>query len=399
MDIKQLNDEIDDDATDPLDRLLQDRKLAAPGRGIALLALLLALVAGAGTGWQWWQARAPMSDNTVNAETIVKLQASQQQLASTLASLESKLDAAGAAVSGDDVSRMAQRFSTVESQLDNMRQFSAEQQASMSAVQGGMRSLEQRLSVTESGLASVAANSQTGDVELDIAEIDFLLRAASERLVLFNDPEAADLALRSADVQIEALNDPMFLSVRQRIASARQALAAIPVVDRIQLSAELSGMQDNIPALAFRGERVIEPQADLPEDAGWWASLKHTLSSLVTVRRRVADDESPLTLEDKDYLRQGLWLQLESARLALMRSDAQTYVTSLDRVGDTLDRFFQGGAAPVQAILLKLSHLKKVEIAPEMPDISAPWKQLRQLRDSRRLLQSVSPPVARESVE
>ena len=66
-------------------------------------------------------------------------------------------------------------------------------------------------------------------------------------------------------------------------------------------------------------------QPTVPEDAGWWESFKQTLSSLVTVRRRVPEDRSMLTLEDKDYLRQGLWLQLESARLALMRNDSAVY--------------------------------------------------------------------------
>ena len=48
------------------------------------------------------------------------------------------------------------------------------------------------------------------------------------------------------------------------------------------------------------------------------------LSSLVTVRRRVRLKTSRLlSLDDMDYLRQGLWLQLESARLALMRNDDQ----------------------------------------------------------------------------
>lgn len=129
----------------------------------------------------------------------------------------------------------------------------------------------------------------------------------------------------------------------------------------------------------------------MTEDAGWWQSFKHTMSSLVTVRRRAPEDEALLNLQDKDYLRQGLWLQLESARLALMRNDANTWNRSLERVEDTLEQFFRVGASGVQAFLLDLAGLKQVEIARTMPDISAPWTQLKQLRDSRRLLQSTSP--------
>ena len=266
-----------------------------------------------------------------------------------------------------------------------------EDQASISAMQGSVRSLEQRLSATESGLISVAASSQNSSVELNIAEIDFLLRTASQRLSLFSDPAAADLALLAADIQLEALNDPMFLSVRQRIATARQTLAALPVIDHVQITAQITDLQSKIPGLPFRGEPEPQDQAELPDDVGWWASFKHTMSSLVTVRRRVPEDQSLLSLEDKDYLRQGLWLQLESARLALMRSDASGWNGSLDRLSDTVEQFFQNDSSGVQALLIEITALKQVNIAPQMPDISAPWAKLRQLRDSRRLLQSTTP--------
>ena len=203
----------------------------------------------------------------------------------------------------------------------------------------------------------------------------------------------------AADVQIDALDDPLYLSVRQQIASARQALASLPGLDRVQLSSQLTEMQANIPGLPFRGEAVIEPEPVLADDAGWWESLKHTLSSLVTVRRRVPDDQAPLSLEDKDYLRQGLWLQLESARLALMRNDVSGYAASLDRVSHTVERFFENSSSAVQALTLQVAGLQQVKIAPVMPDISAPWTQLRQLRDSRRLLQSTLPVERADPVE
>ena len=399
MDGKQLNQDIDDVTGDPVDRLLQEKKPASTGKAIAVLALLVAMASVSATGWQWWQTRAADPNEATQKESLSRLQETQQKLAKSMALVEAQLNAAEPPIDATEFSRRDQRLKTVESKLAGMQGQSGEDQASISAMQGSVRSLEQRLSATESGLISVAASSQNSSVALDIAEIDFLLRAASERLSLFSDPSAADLALQAADVQIEALNDPMFLSVRQRIATARQALAILPDVDRVQLTARITDMQSKIPGLPFRGEVEAPPQADLPEDTGWWQSFKRTLSSLVTVRRRVPEDQSLLSLDDKDYLRQGLWLQLESARLALMRNDASVYTGSLQRVNQTVEQFFHNGSSGVQALLLEITALKQVDIAPEMPDISAPWTQLRQLRDSRRLLQSASPVESEEVIE
>lgn len=401
MENEQTNEVIEGTPPDPVDRLLQEKKPGSSGKAIAILALLVSFAAVSATGWQWWQTRQAAPDENSQQQAMASLQDAQQQLASSVNAFKEQLDAIESPIDAAEFSRQGQRLDALENQLGSVQDQSAQDQASISAVQGSVRSLEQRLTAAESGLISVAASSQNSSVELDIAEIDFLLRVANERLQLYSDPAAADLALLAADVQIEALDDPMFLSVRQRIASSRQALATVPRIDRVQLSAKLTDMQSRLYSLPFHGQAEVEVQAEpvLADDAGWWERLKHTLSSLVTVRRRVPEDQSMLSLDDRDYLRQGLWLQLESARLALMRNDTIAYNGSLDRVSITVEQFFQAGSPAVQTLLHETADLKGVDISPKMPDISAPWTQLRQLRDSRRLLQSATPLESGDSIE
>lgn len=399
MDNKDLNQEISESAPDPVDRLLQEKKPASSGKAIAILALLISVAATAATGWQWWQTYQGNPEAAKQSESLARLQTTQQQLGQTVASFEAQLQSNAAPVSAAEFSELAGRLEQSRGTLEQLQGQAGEDQATINALQGSVRSLEQRLSTNESGLLNVAASTQNSSVELDIAEVDYLLRVANERLQLFADPVAADLALQAADMQIEAMDDPMFLSVRQRIASARQTLAAVPRVDRVQLSASISDMQSQLPGLQFRGEEAVQEAPLLADDAGWWESFKYTLSSLVTVRRRAPEDESMLSLDDKDYLRQGLWLQLESARLALMRNDSSAYNGSLDRLRGTVEQFFHTGSAAVQTLLLETTKLQQVDIAPAMPDISAPWTQFRQLRDSRRLLQSTQPVASEDTVE
>lgn len=399
MDNKDLNQEISESAPDPVDRLLQEKKPASSGKAIAILALLISVAATAATGWQWWQTYQGNPEAAKQSESLARLQTTQQQLGQTVASFEAQLQSNAAPVSAAEFSELARRLEQSRGTLEQLQGQAGEDQATINALQGSVRSLEQRLSTNESGLLNVAASTQNSSVELDIAEVDYLLRVANERLQLFADPVAADLALQAADMQIEAMDDPMFLSVRQRIASARQTLAAVPRVDRVQLSASISDMQSQLPGLQFRGEEAVQEAPLLADDAGWWESFKYTLSSLVTVRRRAPEDESMLSLDDKDYLRQGLWLQLESARLALMRNDSSAYADSLDRLRGTVEQFFHTGSAAVQTLLLETTKLQQVDIAPAMPDISAPWTQFRQLRDSRRLLQSTQPVASEDTVE
>ena len=388
-----MNAENDIATTDPVDRLLRDKKPPSAGKGIAILALLVALAAVSESAWRWWEESRSGTDDTSLQQSVQQLRDSQQQLTQTVSSVRGRIDELANQVKAEDSALQAEKLAELNHTVRRLSDQSEENKAVMSALQGSIRSEELRISAVEAGLINIAANARSSSVELELAEIGFLLRAASERLQLFADPDAADLALQAADNQIEALRNPMFLSVRQRIASARQALSEVPRVDYPGISTTITDMQAQIANLPFKGMAATAAKADTPEEGGWWASVKNTLSSLVTVRRRVPQDDSLLSLQDKDYLRQGLWLQLESAQLALMRQDGAAYQRSLRRFDDTLNRFFENGASPVQNLLQKLASLQLVEVSPVMPDISAPWTQFQQLRDSRRLLNS--PPAVK----
>ena len=105
MDSKQLNEDIEDLGTDPVDRLLQEKNPSSAGNGVAVLALLVALAAVGASGWQWWQTRTGDPANAAQQESITRLQDSQQQLARTVASFESQLDEAESPIDAGELSR------------------------------------------------------------------------------------------------------------------------------------------------------------------------------------------------------------------------------------------------------------------------------------------------------
>lgn len=383
-----MNDEKDIAKTDPVDRLLREKKPQSSGKGIAILALLVALAAVSESAWRWWQGSRTDDSGVTLHESVQQVKSGQQQMTQSLSVVQGRVTELAGQIKTDEIALQADKLTALEKKVGNLDGQSEEDKATIAAIQGSIRSEESRIAAVEAGLINVAANSQNSSVELQLAEIGFLLHAASARLQLFGDPDAADQALQAADSLIEALENPMFLSVRQRISASRQALSEVPVVDDLQISSTLTKMQAGITTLPFKGMAAPAPEVEVPAEAGWWASFKNTLSSLVTVRKRVPQDDNLLSLEDKDYLRQGLWLQLESARLSLMRKDGQAFEQSLKRFSETLNAFFENGSASVQRQLQELAALQLAEISPAMPDISAAWTQFQQLRDSRRLLNS-----------
>jgi uncharacterized protein HemX len=82
-------------------------------------------------------------------------------------------------------------------------------------------------------------------------------------------------------------------------------------------------------------------------------------------------------------VRQGLWLQLETARLALLREDDAAYQAALARAAATVDQYFDRDAARVERFAAQLRQLTDVELNVEWPDVSEPWTRLQGIRSVR----------------
>ncbi len=189
-----------------------------------------------------------------------------------------------------------------------------------------------------------------------------------------------------ADARLAGLDNPIYIGLRQHIADARQALAETAVPNTVAISAEIDAIQSRLSGLRFEEESRLSgevPAEATATEQGWWARLKASLASLVTVRRNAADAASRLTFEDKDLLRQGLWMQFESARLAMMRQDEIAWAEALARVDSALDRWFDDTTAEYRTVREGLEALSKHRIAPALPDISGPWAQLQLIRQAR----------------
>ena len=365
------------------------RELAAPGKrsstGLTMRALLLAAVALLVAALSWWQGGA------AQRQLATQLQVQQQQQQAELQNLQQALASVQDAASqqtGSQVTAqlgdMQQRLQALEATQAANENFRNEASAWTRSAQAAIADTQARLNAVDERLRTLAARSAQGDSELQLEEIDYLLRLAQERLQLFGDTRNADRALQLADQQVVSFDNPMFIALRREITAARQALAATDVPDMVSLSAELDKLQDSLATLPFKtSEHETARQASSDETGlSWWQRLKNSLAGLVTVRR-VADDELVLpALADQQALRQRAWLQMEQARLAALSREQDIYLDALAQAETTITRWFAAGNAEVKLSLSGLQALQQRNVNPPMPDISGPWTTLRSIRDA-----------------
>jgi uroporphyrin-3 C-methyltransferase len=351
---------------------------------LAFLAFLFSVAALALAAWMWWQDQAAGDATQARLLTeIARLDSGDGELRLRLTELREQMDALASGDVSAEFREVQRRMESDREQLASLEQTIREQAALSRSLQAATDTMQNRLRAAEAAVTGMTTRELDAGGQLDLAEVDYLLRLANERLKLFADPAAADDALVVADLHLAALDNPMYLGVRQEIAAARRALAALEMPDYTALASRLDDLQEAVPELSFRGdEPVVAAAPATAADEGWWAKAKSALSSLVTVRR-ATEAEGRLSIEDKDYVRQRVWLQIEIAHLALMRRDEAAFRSALDRVNESVNTWFVSDNDSFKAVSDEIDALRAINVEPEVPDITGPWSTLRLLRDTR----------------
>jgi len=351
------------------------------GSALSFFAFIFSLVALAGAGWMWWQDQASTGQEEQRMFTeIQRLESSDSELSLKLSQIRDELSSLAAGDAGAEFAAMQKRMEADRSKLDQVEQTIGEQLALSRSLQAAADSMHGRLAAAEAAVTGMSTRELDAGGELDIAEVDYLLRLANERLKLFSDPMAADQALEVADMHLAALDNPMYLGVRQDIAAARRDLASVNIPDYMEITNQLDSLQEEIASLPFRGAAPVTTDSEQAAGEGWWEKVKGVFSGLVTVRRSTEEENKRISLQDKDFIRQRVWLQLEIAHLSLMHRDQEAFRTSLKRVQESLSTWFDADDSSYQTVKQGIDDLMAIEVKVDVPDITAPWSTLRLLR-------------------
>lgn len=358
------------------------------GRTLAGVAVLFALPALAASGWLWWseyrsrdEAAARQAAETGRVEQLEKsLDERLQQIVRRVGALESAAGDDRVASLDDRVATLEERAQVREADMRKADSFRAEMRSTTRSLQASVDNLDARLAGLDTRIDRLGQGGLNGPAELDLAELDYLLRFAQERLQLFTDIRGAERALQLAGDQVDAFDSPVFTGLAQQIDTARQALATVDLPDTATLERELAAAQDRVAELPFRGEGATDrAAAEVGGGGGWWARLKAGLSSLVTVRRSTDEERLP-ALADQALIRQRAWLEFERARLAAARHDDTAYQAALQAARTTVQRWFAAQHRGTRAVLQALESAAAIDVDPDLPDISGPWQALQALR-------------------
>ncbi|KRW61359.1 uroporphyrinogen-III C-methyltransferase [Pseudomonas sp. TTU2014-080ASC] len=326
-------------------------KPAASGKGLAAMALLIALGGAAAGGWSAWQ--------TYQGGTHT-----QQQL-SQIGEVQAQLSTLSQSVQGAEQQRQ-----TLQQRLDQLPS-SAEletQRRLVSRLQGDQQLLNERLETV------LGASRQ----EWRIAEAEHLLRLASLRLSALQDIPSATALVKAADDIITELDDPAAYAAREQLAKSLVALRSTHNPDRLGLFLQISALREqaaqlNALAPVFDGEGgALREWAQEPGgEQQWWQRALETLSEYFRLDFDADRNIKPMLAgQELGQVRLALNLALEQAQWGALHGQAGVFRQAMDQARGTLDTYFDADHPNSRTLRTQIVELSQRPIEVSAPDLT-----------------------------
>lgn len=321
-------------------------KKKSSGHGVLYFALLLMIASSAGAGYYFWQLQLQQSQ---------LLQVQQSSLAS-----------------------LSQKMQKMQAQLDS-NQSTAVQQTSQ------LQQLNQQIKQTEDisqRAIEIVNRSQRGWA---LAEIDYLLRIAHQRLLVARDIGGAIAALKGADERLEQLGDLNLFAIRQQLSKDMAALNAIHQADVNGISLAIDQMIVYLPQLPFKSvkDEVKSQFTESDRLNGEILSVPSFVESVIETVKQIGDIKihqrsikAASSAQQQNEIEQLLRTYLLSARLAALRFNQVQFLHEIKQASELLSSYYDEHDNRIQQLQKNLMDYSVLQLSPDLPELTKAWNLL-----------------------
>ena len=353
----------------PVDDAPVPQRRKSRGLAVGFVAFLLSLASIAAAGYLFWRVEGVAGSGGI----------------------ESRLR--------DDIARLEREEVRARSMT---RSGTDEMQASISELERALAAHGESLKQVQASLPTEGRPDRAPDPRAwRLAEVEYLLRIANNRLLMERDTRTADQMLARAGAILEELDDYALHDVRAILAEERMALANTKTANAQSIFLTLEAIKDALPQLPLKQPEYFEladatgseaTQASLDESPTASSSepdsigkvLKHRFFGLFEFRTRESVAPRPLIRpEEAIYLELNLRLALERAQLSMLRGNQTLFAISLKTAREWLDEYVDPEHAATQRIAQDLDRLASLDIEQPLPDISGSLARLLELQSLR----------------
>ena len=255
---------------------------------------------------------------------------------------------------------------------------------------------QQKLNATEKSLLQAVKQiqRQLGKTRGDwlIADAEYLLSVANQRLHLTGDVKTTIEALQAADQRLRESGDAGVFKVREELTREITEIKKVNQADIVGIYSTVQNLQKNIGKLTlflpFSGKGLSEAEPEQQDKKAGQEDSNELLESaleglgdLVTIRHTETPIKSILTAEEVYFIQQQLMVRMEMVKLSLVQRNDELYKENIADAKQWLKKHF---AQDKKTKIFKneLDKLAVIRLNSELPDIS---KSLKMLRDVTKL--------------
>lgn len=351
---KDTAPEVEPDSPEPVAK--EKQRATWPGK----LALPISIIALGAAGYLYWLSLQQSSSVEQNNAAI------KSEISSSLNEARGSLD------------------QTIASMNQKLGQLQAQSQADKNNID----ELQKRLTKS---IKQVTAQQKTSRKDWLLAEVEYLLRLANQRVLMEQTADGAIKLLKSADKILQETDDVSIYEVRKALAADIAALEAVPALDTEGVFLKLGALNNQVPNLRLIPISEQHKLPDLLEEVtpdvvseSWTAGLEASwgkavdkLDKLVVIQHRDEPIEPLLSPEQSYYLQQNLHLMLEQAQLALLQRKQASFDASLAKAHGWVGTYFEPKDGTTQSLLRSIEELQSVKVTAEIPDISGSLRTLK----------------------
>ncbi len=321
------------------------RNGSGSSKGLAALALLIALGSAGFNGWQWYQARQSAAEAPVPMALP-----DNNPLEAALHTLQQQQD------SGDNRLTQLERDISILPRQDALEE---------------TRSVLRKMQATQQAF-TLRFESAFGNTRQDwrLAEAEHLLRMASLRLSALQDLSSARHLIEAADQILLEQDDPAAYASRDALARALADIRALPALDRAGLFMRLGALQNQVGQLnqLLPG---FDPADNTDNPGTDWRKWLDKASSYVRIDLNSSEEIRPLLAnQEVTHIRLAISLGLEQAQWAALNGKQEVYQQAINQTLALLDSYFAADHQAASAMRTQLEELASAPVSQTMPDIN-----------------------------
>jgi len=277
------------------------------------------------------------------------------------------------------------------------------QQASIASLQSELKKARKNINTNTQGLANNTAIStelkkqilQTQSISQQaitivnrnqrdwaIAEIDYLLRIAHQRIAVAKDIGGAIAALKGADERLEQLGDLTLFKIRKQLAKDIGSLNAIHQADVNGISLTLDQAISYLPELPFKSvkdEIKIQftendaVETPLTEDKTFVDSIMETVKQIGDIKVHQRSIQAASSAEQQSSIEQLLRTYLLGARLAALRFDQTQFLHEIEQASEIVRLHYDEKDNRIQQLKKTLLEFSALQLSPDLPELTKAW--------------------------